>query len=120
MERLIVEGGSPLSGEIMPAGNKNSAQPMLAACLLTDKPITLHNVPDIADIRVLLQILEGIGVEVEASRLSTTHTITLQAKTVSANPTVILAHECAAQCSWQDLSLLAPAWLCWGSLEATP
>ncbi|MDQ6694467.1 MAG: UDP-N-acetylglucosamine 1-carboxyvinyltransferase [Chloroflexota bacterium] len=86
MERLIVEGGSPLSGEITPAGNKNSAQPMLAACLLTDKPVTLHNVPDIADIRVLLQILEGIGVEVEASQLSTTHTITLQAKSVERQP----------------------------------
>ncbi len=86
MERLIVEGGYPLHGEITPTGNKNSAQPMLAACLLTDEPVTLHNVPDIADVRTLLNILRGMGVEVEASELSTTHTITLQARMVDRQP----------------------------------
>ncbi|HET6312269.1 MAG TPA: UDP-N-acetylglucosamine 1-carboxyvinyltransferase, partial [Chloroflexia bacterium] len=86
MERLIVEGGYALHGEITPTGNKNSAQPMLAACLLTDEPVTLHNVPDIADVRTLLNILRGMGVEVEASDLSTTHTITLQARVVDRQP----------------------------------
>jgi UDP-N-acetylglucosamine 1-carboxyvinyltransferase len=86
MERLIVEGGYALHGEITPTGNKNSAQPMLAACLLTDEPVTLHNVPDIADVRTLLNILRGMGVEVEASELSTTHTITLQARVVDRQP----------------------------------
>ncbi|HYP42379.1 MAG TPA: UDP-N-acetylglucosamine 1-carboxyvinyltransferase [Chloroflexia bacterium] len=86
MERLIVEGGYALHGEITPTGNKNSAQPMLAACLLTDQPVTLHNVPDIADVRTLLNILRGMGVEVEASELSTTHTITLQARVVDRQP----------------------------------
>ncbi len=80
MERLIVEGGQPLNGEIMPAGNKNSAQPMLAACLLTDQPVTLRNVPYIADVSTLLEMLAGMGVEVEASGLATTHTVTIQAK----------------------------------------
>jgi UDP-N-acetylglucosamine 1-carboxyvinyltransferase len=86
MERLIVEGGYALHGEITPTGNKNSAQPMLAACLLTDEPVTLHNVPDIADVRTLLNILRGMGVEVEASELSATHTITLQARVVDRQP----------------------------------
>ncbi|MEO6457782.1 MAG: UDP-N-acetylglucosamine 1-carboxyvinyltransferase [Chloroflexia bacterium] len=86
MERLIVEGGHPLHGEITPAGNKNSAQPMLAACLLTDQPITLHNVPNISDIHTLLDILRGMGVEVDSSELLSTRTITLQARNVNQQP----------------------------------
>src|SRR5688500_263592 len=86
MERLIVEGGHPLHGEITPAGNKNSAQPMLAACLLTDQAITLHNVPNISDIRTLLDILRGMGVEVDSSELLTKRTIRLQAHQVNQQP----------------------------------
>ncbi|MDQ3706248.1 MAG: UDP-N-acetylglucosamine 1-carboxyvinyltransferase [Chloroflexota bacterium] len=86
MDKLIVEGGHVLNGEIVPAGNKNSAQPMLAACLLTDEPVTLHNVPDIADVRTLLNMLRDMGVEVEASDLSTRHSITLQARKVERQP----------------------------------
>src|SRR5438067_331920 len=87
MERLIVEGGQPLQGEIVPAGNKNSAQPMLAACLLTAEPVTLHNVPNIEDVRTLLDILEGMGVEVDASGLTREdHTVTLRAGRVDAQP----------------------------------
>ncbi|MFL5735600.1 MAG: UDP-N-acetylglucosamine 1-carboxyvinyltransferase [Chloroflexia bacterium] len=87
MERLIVEGGYPLRGEIVPAGNKNSAQPMLAACLLTDEPVTLHNMPNIDDVRTLLGILEGMGVEVDASGLAgPEHTVTLQARRVDGHP----------------------------------
>lgn len=86
MERFIVEGGYPLQGEITPAGNKNSAQPMLAACLLTDQPVTLHNVPNIADVRTLLEMLRGMGVQVDDSQLLTTHDVTLQAKVVDSQP----------------------------------
>src|SRR5438045_2372814 len=87
MERLIVEGGYALRGEIVPAGNKNSAQPMLAACLLTDEPVTLHNVPDIDDVRILLSILSSMGVEVDDSRLpEEDHTIVLQARRVDTHP----------------------------------
>jgi UDP-N-acetylglucosamine 1-carboxyvinyltransferase len=86
MERLIVEGGYPLHGEITPAGNKNSAQPMLAASLLTSEPVTLHNVPDIADVRTLLSMLTGMGVEVDAADLATRRTITLQAREVHEQP----------------------------------
>jgi UDP-N-acetylglucosamine 1-carboxyvinyltransferase len=86
MERLIVEGGVPLSGEITPAGNKNSAQPMLAACLLTEEQVTLHNVPNIADVRVLLQLLRGMGVDVEDGELATDHTVYLQARNLKDQP----------------------------------
>ena len=86
MEKLIVEGGTPLHGEIIPAGNKNSAQPMLAACLLTDAPVTLHNVPNIEDIRVLLKLLRKMGVEVEDSQLATEHIVTLQSSGIDSHP----------------------------------
>ncbi len=65
MERFVVEGGRRLEGSIRPGGNKNAALPILAACLLTDEPILLRNLPDIEDVRVMLQILEGLGASVE-------------------------------------------------------
>ena len=65
MERFIVEGGRRLEGTIRPGGNKNAALPILAACLLTDQPVMLRNLPDIQDVRVMLQILEGLGAAVD-------------------------------------------------------
>jgi len=65
MERFIVEGGRRLDGTIRPGGNKNAALPILAACLLTDEPVTLFNLPDIQDVRVMLEILEKLGASVE-------------------------------------------------------
>jgi UDP-N-acetylglucosamine 1-carboxyvinyltransferase len=65
MERFVVEGGRRLEGSIRPGGNKNAALPILAACLLTDEPIILRNLPDIQDVRVMLEILEGVGSTVE-------------------------------------------------------
>ncbi|MCU1350188.1 MAG: UDP-N-acetylglucosamine 1-carboxyvinyltransferase, partial [Acidobacteria bacterium] len=50
-ERFVVEGGRRLEGTIRPGGNKNAALPILAACLLTDEPIVLRNLPDIQDVR---------------------------------------------------------------------
>jgi UDP-N-acetylglucosamine 1-carboxyvinyltransferase len=64
MENFVIQGGSPLSGEITPAGNKNAALPILAACLLTDEELVLHNVPRIRDTEAQLALLEGIGVKV--------------------------------------------------------
>ncbi|HEX2371802.1 MAG TPA: UDP-N-acetylglucosamine 1-carboxyvinyltransferase [Solirubrobacterales bacterium] len=64
MEKFVIQGGSPLSGEIVPAGNKNAALPALAACLLTDEELLLRNVPRIRDTETQLSLLEGIGVKV--------------------------------------------------------
>jgi len=64
-ERFVVEGGRRLEGTIRPGGNKNAALPILAACLLTDEPVVLRNLPDIQDVRVMLEILEGLGATVE-------------------------------------------------------
>ncbi len=65
MEKLVIEGKVPLHGEVVPDGNKNAALPILAATLLTEEPVILHRVPDIADVRVMRHLLESLGVRVE-------------------------------------------------------
>jgi UDP-N-acetylglucosamine 1-carboxyvinyltransferase len=65
MEKFIIEGGVPLSGELTVAGNKNAALPILAACLLTEEELLLHRVPRIRDTEAQLALLERLGVEVE-------------------------------------------------------
>ena len=64
MEELVIDGGYPLEGTVTPSGNKNAALPALAACLLTEEPVTLRNVPDIQDVRTMGQLLEDVGVTV--------------------------------------------------------
>jgi UDP-N-acetylglucosamine 1-carboxyvinyltransferase len=66
MEKFIIRGGYPLNGEILPSGNKNAALPMLAACLLTDEPVILHNLPDIKDVETMRMLLESLGVQIDA------------------------------------------------------
>jgi UDP-N-acetylglucosamine 1-carboxyvinyltransferase len=65
MKQFLIEGGFPLSGEVTPGGNKNAALKMIPACLLTDEPVILHNVPDIADVRITIDIMRQLGVLVE-------------------------------------------------------
>jgi UDP-N-acetylglucosamine 1-carboxyvinyltransferase len=65
MEKFIIEGGVPLNGEVTPAGNKNAALPLLAACLLTDEPIVLRNIPQIKDVSVMRHLIESLGAQVE-------------------------------------------------------
>ena len=60
-DRFVVEGGRPVGGRIVPAGNKNEALPVLAATLLASGPCTLENVPDIRDVRTMLEILVDLG-----------------------------------------------------------
>lgn len=72
MTSFIIEGGHALRGSIRPIGNKNAALPMLAACLLTEEPITLHNLPQIGDVRTMLRILQGMGVTVQQEGASVT------------------------------------------------
>lgn len=64
MSRLIIEGGHPLRGTVKASGNKNAALKLLPACILTDQPVVLHNIPDIADVRTAIAILRDLGVEV--------------------------------------------------------
>src|SRR3954466_7213269 len=65
MEKFVIEGGSPLSRTIAPAGNKNAALPALAACLLTEEEVVLRNIPRIRDVEAMVELLEHLGVDVE-------------------------------------------------------
>src|ERR1700749_3270720 len=64
MEKFVIQGGAPLSGEVTVAGNKNAALPILAACLLTEEEVLLHRVPRIRDTEAQIALLEQLGVEV--------------------------------------------------------
>ena len=65
MEKFVIQGGVPLSGEITAAGNKNAALPILAACLLTEEELVIANVPRIRDTEAQIALLVKLGVEVE-------------------------------------------------------
>ncbi len=67
MKSFMVEGGTPLSGEITVSGNKNAVLPMIAASLLTDQELTLKNVPHILDVDNMLRIADALGVSVSFS-----------------------------------------------------
>jgi UDP-N-acetylglucosamine 1-carboxyvinyltransferase len=80
MDELVIEGGAPLQGTLTPSGNKNAAFPLIAAALLTDQPVTLRNVPDISDVRTMLEAVEGLGVDVARHDR---HTVTLHARALT-------------------------------------
>ncbi|HMZ06701.1 MAG TPA: UDP-N-acetylglucosamine 1-carboxyvinyltransferase [Anaerolineales bacterium] len=65
MEEFVIEGGIPLQGEVTPSGNKNAALPLLAACLLTDEPVVLRNVPQIRDVLAMRKLIESLGAQIE-------------------------------------------------------
>ncbi len=67
MDKLIVNGGKPLSGTINISGSKNASLPILAATLLTSEPVIIRRVPDVSDTNYMLQILRALGAEVERS-----------------------------------------------------
>ncbi len=67
MEKFVIQGGAPLSGEIVAAGNKNAALPSIAACLLTEEEVVLSNVPRIRDTEAQIALLDRLGVKVEWS-----------------------------------------------------
>lgn len=111
MDELIIEGGVPLRGTLTPSGNKNAALPALAACLLTDEPVILHNLPDIQDVHTMLDLLADIGVQVE--RLDT-HSWRLQAQEIRLPPfarekfrrirgSILLAGPLLARMGWVEI-----------------
>ncbi|HML22819.1 MAG TPA: UDP-N-acetylglucosamine 1-carboxyvinyltransferase [Aggregatilinea sp.] len=64
-EQFVIEGNHRLQGEVTVSGNKNAALKMLPACLLTDEPIILTNMPDIADVRVTYDLMRSLGADIE-------------------------------------------------------
>ena len=67
MAKLIIRGGKTISGTHRVSGNKNAALPMIAASLLTSEPVTIANIPDIADVELMLEVAKGFGVKVTRS-----------------------------------------------------
>jgi UDP-N-acetylglucosamine 1-carboxyvinyltransferase len=80
MEKFVISGGIPIHGTVAPSGNKNAALPILAATLLTDKPVTLHNLPNIGDVRTMLVLLENLGARVQRH---STHSVTIHAADIT-------------------------------------
>lgn len=76
----LIKGGNTLSGTLLPSGSKNAALPILAATLLTDQPVMLHNCPDIKDVRAMQELLHNLGAEVNSS--SDRHSVTITASDI--------------------------------------
>jgi UDP-N-acetylglucosamine 1-carboxyvinyltransferase len=76
MEKFVIEGGQRLAGEWVPSGNKNEVLPVLAATLLTDQEVILHNVPRIRDVEVMVEILADLGAD---TRWLETNTLSVRA-----------------------------------------
>lgn len=64
MQKLVITGGKSLRGEVQASGAKNAALPLLAAALLTDEEMTFLNVPDLADVKTMLKLLEQLGCQI--------------------------------------------------------
>ncbi len=66
MDKLKIQGGRTLSGTVAISGAKNAALPALAACLLTDEPVELSNLPQVRDVRTMLRVLQQLGADAAA------------------------------------------------------
>ena len=77
--QLIIQGGNPLQGTVVPSGNKNAAMPLLAASLLTDDVLTLHNVPNIGDVQTVINLVVDLGLDIVEQR---DHSISVRARRV--------------------------------------
>jgi UDP-N-acetylglucosamine 1-carboxyvinyltransferase len=78
MDKFVIQGGTPLHGEIATSGSKNSALPALAAALLTDEPVILHRIPRVRDIRTMERLLVNIGSEMSVDE----ETVNIQTKSI--------------------------------------
>jgi UDP-N-acetylglucosamine 1-carboxyvinyltransferase len=78
MDKILVHGGSPLTGSVKISGSKNSALPILAAALLTREECVIHHVPDLSDVHYMLQILDHLGASVERA----SGTVTIKAEKI--------------------------------------
>jgi UDP-N-acetylglucosamine 1-carboxyvinyltransferase len=89
MATLRISGGRRLSGRVAVEGNKNSALPLLAACLLTDQECVLTNVPRIRDVEVLVDILAGLGATISGAGTSTLRVKCEQVATDRPDPALV-------------------------------
>ena len=83
MDAFIINGGKPLGGTVRVHGSKNASLPLMAAALLTDQPLTLHDVPDLSDIRNMTRLLGTLGCETEHVGPENSRTLSLHATDLS-------------------------------------
>jgi UDP-N-acetylglucosamine 1-carboxyvinyltransferase len=79
LDQIHVEGGARLEGEVQVSGSKNATLPLMAAALLAESATTLRNVPDLADVTTLLQLLRTMGAEAERVPRTERHILRVQA-----------------------------------------
>src|SRR5687767_1966741 len=113
MDRLVIEGGAPLSGEINVSGAKNAALPVLTAALLSEEPLRVSNVPHLRDVTTMLDLLsrmgvtvsvdEKLGVELSARRITEPAAPYELVKTMRAS--VLVLGPLAARCGEARVSL---------------
>ncbi len=82
MERYVIKGGKPLSGEVEVGGAKNAALGLLAAAIMTDEDVTIENLPDVSDINQLIDAIENIGATVTRDDR---HTVTINGSTIKSH-----------------------------------
>lgn len=83
MDKLIIEGGGPLAGEVRASGAKNAALPIQAAALLTAEPLTLSNVPHLKDVVTMNRLLAQMGAQVSVGDGVDGQTLTIEARQLS-------------------------------------
>jgi UDP-N-acetylglucosamine 1-carboxyvinyltransferase len=111
MQTFRIEGGHPLQGDVTASGNKNAALPLLAACLLTDQPVVLRNVPDIGDVRSMRNLLASLGVQIDTLDPHTWRVQASEVRRADLNPeicrkmraSVLLAGPMTARCGGVSL-----------------
>src|SRR2546430_13302615 len=90
-DRFVIDGGHPVGGTVTPSGNKNEALPLLAASLLGSGSVTIENVPRIRDVETLIELLRGLGVQIDWAG---DHAVAVDASRLSdSRPDVPLASE---------------------------
>lgn len=85
MDRLVMRGGRPLSGKIAISGAKNAALPLMTATLLTPDPLTLRNIPDLADITTLSEVLSEHGAEITLRKQDGVRILTLSTPEITSS-----------------------------------
>jgi len=68
VDRYVIEGSYPIHGRVRASGNKNAALPCIAATLLTEEEVVLHNIPDIEDVRVMLEVIQALGATIKKEK----------------------------------------------------
>ncbi len=112
--QYVVDGGRPLRGSIRPAGNKNAALPICCAALLTDRPVTLTNVPRIRDIETLVELMRSVGASVTWAEQNTLHIHAAEVRASALDPvlcariraSILLAGPLLARCG--EVTLAPP------------